>query len=156
MKRIKDVVIMFDVEVVRTNLSTCLRESTQMWYTKDLNHLKKKALRTLENDADHWCYVLLKKFKKFVVSTLNYLIIERYILNDVRANKNISSFVFSSHEIDESSEHNRFARSINLNLQCHNVWVNQEHRFLWWKHFDHDVFQKSRNEKKHLISHLYS
>ncbi len=29
-KRVKDVVIMFDVEVVRTNLSTCLRESTQI------------------------------------------------------------------------------------------------------------------------------
>ncbi len=29
-ERIKDVVIMFDVEAVRTNLSTCLRESTQV------------------------------------------------------------------------------------------------------------------------------
>ncbi len=29
-KRVKDVVIMFDVEIVRTNLSICLRESTQI------------------------------------------------------------------------------------------------------------------------------
>jgi hypothetical protein len=52
-KRVKDVVIMFDVEVVRTNLLTCLRESTQIWYTEKLSDLKKKTLRTLENDADH-------------------------------------------------------------------------------------------------------
>jgi hypothetical protein len=85
---------MFDVEVVRTNLSTCLRESTQMWYTEDLSDLEKKTLRTLKEDVDHWCNALLKKFKKFVVSALNYLIIERYTLNDVRTNRDISSFVF--------------------------------------------------------------
>jgi hypothetical protein len=93
-KRVKDVVIMFDVEVVRINLLTCLRDSTQMWYIESLSDLKKKILRTLNEEIDHWCNALLKKFKKFVASTLNYLIIERYILNDVRANRNISSFVF--------------------------------------------------------------
>jgi methionine synthase I (cobalamin-dependent) len=85
---------MSEAEIVRTNLSTCLRESAQIWYTEDLSDLKKKALRILKEEANHWCNVLLKKFKKFVASTLNYLTIERYILNDVRANRNISSFVF--------------------------------------------------------------
>jgi hypothetical protein len=85
---------MSDVEAVQTNLSTCLKGSAQIWYTEGLSDLKKKALRTLEDGADHWCNALLKKFKKFVASALNYLTTERYILNDVRANRDISSFVF--------------------------------------------------------------
>jgi hypothetical protein len=91
---VKDAMTMSDAEAVRINLSACLRETTQVWYIEDLSDLEKKALRTLEDDADHWCNALLKKFKKFVASALNYLTIERYILNDVRANRNISSFVF--------------------------------------------------------------
>ncbi len=93
-KKTKNVVIMFETNVVRTNLSICLRESAQVWYTKELNDLKKKTLRNLEKETDHWCNALLKKFKKFVVSILNYLTTKRYILDDVRVNKNIFSFVF--------------------------------------------------------------
>jgi hypothetical protein len=93
-KRIKNVVIMSETDAVRTNLSTCLRDSTQVWYIEDLSDLKKEALRTLDEDVDHWCNALLKKFKKFVAFVLNYLIIERYILNDVRVNRDIFSFVF--------------------------------------------------------------
>jgi hypothetical protein len=63
-ERVKDAIMMFDVEVVRTNLSTCLKESTQVWYTEELNDLKKKALRTLNESADHWCNALLKKIQK--------------------------------------------------------------------------------------------
>jgi hypothetical protein len=93
-KRVKDAMIMSNAEIVRTNLSICLRETTQVWYTEDLSDLEKKTLRTFDDDADHWCNALLKKFKKFVAFALNYLIIERYTLNDVRANRDISSFVF--------------------------------------------------------------
>jgi hypothetical protein len=93
-ERVKIAVIMFDVEIVRTNLSACLRETTHVWYIEDLSDIEKKALRIFEDDADHWCNVLLKKFKKSVASTLNYLITERYTLDDVRANRDISSFVF--------------------------------------------------------------
>jgi hypothetical protein len=59
----KDVVIMSNAEVVRTNLSTCLRETTQVWYTEDLSDLEKKTLRTFDDDADHWCNALLKNSK---------------------------------------------------------------------------------------------
>ncbi len=93
-KRVKNVVIMSDVDAVRTNLSTCLKESTQVWYTEELSDLEKKTLRILEEEVDHWCNALIKKFKKFVVSALNYLITEKYTLEDVKANRNISSFVF--------------------------------------------------------------
>jgi L-cysteine desulfidase len=52
-ERVKDAVIMFEAEVVRTNLSACLRGSVQVWYIEGLSDLEKKALRTLEDDVDH-------------------------------------------------------------------------------------------------------
>jgi hypothetical protein len=93
-ERIKNAVIMFEAKIVRTNLFACLRESAQMWYTEELSDLKKKTLRTLDEETNHWCNALLKKFKKFVVSALNYLITERYTLENVKTNRNIFSFVF--------------------------------------------------------------
>ncbi len=93
-ERIKNAVIMSGAETVRTNLSTCLRGSTQVWYIEGLSDLEKKTLRTFEEEIDHWCNVLFKKFKKSIASTLNYLTTERYTFDDVRANRDIFSFVF--------------------------------------------------------------
>ena len=93
-KRIKDVVTILSENVIRINLFTCLREIAQMWYTKEFNDLKKKVLRFLKNDTNRWCETLIKKFKQFVSSTFSNFISKRYILDDVRNKRNISSFVF--------------------------------------------------------------
>jgi hypothetical protein len=54
-----------------------------------------RRCHNVKSECDlHWCNILLKKFKKSVASTLNYLITEKYILDDVKANRNIPSFVF--------------------------------------------------------------
>ncbi len=82
---------MSETKIVRTNLFACLRESAQIWYIEELSDFEKKTLRTLDERANHWCNVLLKKFKKSMTFVLNYLIIERYTLNDVRVNRDIST-----------------------------------------------------------------
>ncbi len=115
MKRVKDAIIMSKAKVVRTNLSICLRESTQIWYIENLSDLEKKALRTLSDEVDHWCNALFKKFKKSVVSVLNYLITERYTLDDVQTNKNIFSFVF------QIMQHAKIVNIADLHEQL--IWV---------------------------------
>ncbi len=154
-KRIKNVVIMSETNAVRINLSACLRDSTQVWYTEDLSDLKKKALRTLENDANHWCNALLKKFKKFVAFALNYLIIERYTLNDVRANRNISSFVF------QIMRHAKVANIANLHDQltwAYNVIASELIKDI--DSFDENTsimtFLKNLKTKKDIWHRIYS
>jgi hypothetical protein len=90
------------------------RINSDMIY-KRFERLKKKNISHFKRKTNHWCNVLLKKFKKFVASTLNYLIIERYILNDVRANRNISSFIFQMM---------RHAKTVNIaDLHDQSIWV---------------------------------
>jgi hypothetical protein len=154
-KRVKNVMIMSDAEVVRINLSICLRETTQVWYTEDLSHLKKEALRTLDEDADHWCNALLKKFKKFVTSVLNYLIIERYILNDVRANRDIFNFVF------QIMRHVKIANITDLHEQL--TWTYNVIAFELFKNidsFDENIsimtFLKNLKTKKNTWHRIYT
>ena len=93
-KRIRDIVIIMKGEKIKINLFNCLRGVVQIWYTKNLSNLKKNALRFLNEGAEKWCEILIQKFKKSISSALQTFIIEKYILNDVRAQRNISSFVF--------------------------------------------------------------
>ena len=52
-ERIKDAMTTYEAETIRTNLSTCLRETAQIWYTEGLSDLEKQALRSLGEGADH-------------------------------------------------------------------------------------------------------
>jgi hypothetical protein len=153
-KRIKNVVIMSETDAVRINLSTCLRDSTQVWYIENLSDLKKKTLCTLDEDADHWCNALLKKFKKSMTSVFNYLIIERYILNDVRVNKNISSFVF------QIMKHAKVVNIIDLHDQL--IWIYNAIVFKLIKNInflDENIsimtFLKNLETKKNIWHRIY-
>ena len=94
-ERIKDAVTTYGAETVRANLSTCLRGTAQIWYTEGLSDLEKQALRSLGEGADHWCEALVKKFRQPVASALQKLSGEKYSLEDVKDQRDISSFVFS-------------------------------------------------------------
>jgi hypothetical protein len=154
-KRVKDVVIMSEAKIVRTNLFACLRESAQIWYIEELSDLEKKTLRTLDEETNHWCNALLKKFKKFVVSALNYLITERYILDDVRVNKNISSFVF------QIMRHTKVVNIVDLHDQLiwvYNAIVSKLARNI--NSFDENtstmIFLKNLEIKKNIWHRIYS
>jgi hypothetical protein len=154
-KRVKNAMIMFDVDIVRINLSACLRETTQVWYIENSSDLKEEALRTFENDVDYWCNALLKKFKKFVAFALNYLIIERYTLNDVRKNRNISNFVF------QIMRHAKAANIANLHDQltwAYNVIASELIKDI--DLFDENIsimtFLKNLKTKKDIWHRIYS
>ena len=93
-KRVKDIVSIHEDEKMKTNLFSCLKGNAQIWYTENLNDFEKKALRSLKK-TDRWCFALIKKFKQFVISTLQALSSDKYTLDDVRNKRDISSFVFS-------------------------------------------------------------
>ena len=94
-ERIKDAVNMYTADKVRSNLSSCLRGTAQIWYTEGLSDLEKEALRSLGTGAEKWCDALTKKFKQSVSSALQSLSSESYSLDDLRNKRDMSSFVFS-------------------------------------------------------------
>ena len=93
-KRIRDTITIVETEKIKSNFSNCFRKSIQIWYTKRFFDLKKEALRSLKKKAERWCDALIKKFKRSISSALQVLITKRYILKNVRNQKNIFSFVF--------------------------------------------------------------
>ena len=40
-KKIKNAMITYEIETIKTNLSTCLRDTVQIWYIENFSDLKK-------------------------------------------------------------------------------------------------------------------
>ena len=94
-KKIKNAVITYEIETIKINLSTCLRDTVQIWYIEDFSDLKKQTLRFFDEKTDHWCEAFIKKFRQSMIFAFQKLSEKKYSLNDVKNHKNISNFVFS-------------------------------------------------------------
>jgi hypothetical protein len=81
--RVKDFVMTKEVEIVRNNLYTCLRESVMTWYTIEVFEKKKKFLK-MKNNIDVWKRYLLKRFRERLNVTMITIIRKRYILKNAR------------------------------------------------------------------------
>ena len=91
---IKDAVITKSAETVKTNLSSCLQESTLIWYIEGLNDLEQHILRGTGKGVDLWCTALIDKFKESISTALDNITREAYTIEDVRKKRDISSYVF--------------------------------------------------------------
>ena len=62
-ERAKDIVAIWRRELVRQNLSTCLKEAALAWYTSELV-ADQKRLITLGHGIDEWEHMLVRRFGK--------------------------------------------------------------------------------------------
>ena len=94
-KKIKNAIITYEIETIRTNLSTCLRDTVQIWYIESFSDLKKQTFRSFDEKTDHWCEIFIKKFRQSVTFAFQKFSKKKYFLNDVKSHRDISNFVFS-------------------------------------------------------------
>ena len=79
--RIKEMARVKGAELLRNNLSTCLRGEALEWHTSQLTDNEKRLL-TYGNDVDEWCAALLERFGPTKQSGMAIIARERYTLND--------------------------------------------------------------------------
>jgi hypothetical protein len=80
--KVKNFAIAKEVEIIRNNLYTCLREFIMTWYTAEVSKEEKEFFK-IKNNIDVWKRYLLKKFwKRFNVIMIT-ITREKYILDDV-------------------------------------------------------------------------
>jgi hypothetical protein len=85
-KRIKKMIIVLESEMIKKNLSFCLRESVLMWHTIELFDVSKRIL-SYEENVDEWVQTLIARFKiQATTATIN-LLKERYTLTDAERNR---------------------------------------------------------------------
>ncbi len=82
-ERVKNFAIAKEIETVRNNLYTCLRESIMTWYTTEISEEEKELLK-MKNNIEIWKRYLLKRFKERSNVAMITITRERYILENAR------------------------------------------------------------------------
>ena len=91
-ERIRDLIIIKDDDVVRINLNTCFRDTALIWYTIELKSLKRFDFRNLDVD-ESWIKKLKQRFKSNHVVVINFLISKRFIIVDVRNDREFFNYI---------------------------------------------------------------
>jgi hypothetical protein len=111
--RIRNIAIIKEIETVRSNLYTCLRDTVMIWYTAELFEEAKELVRT-KNNLDVWKCYLIKRFQDRLNVTMITIIRKRYIMNDARRRRKSREYV---------SVIMRTARSIELRSKSHQIMM---------------------------------
>lgn len=130
-ERIKNVIEIKEQEIVRTNLNTCLRDDSLIWYTVKLTKLERLVLRQINNQ---WIRMLIKWFKSNHSAAINALIRERYILTDLQNQR--ESFAYIQSMIS-------YAKNASFDSQFHQlIWA--------WRNVDAELKRDISTSTKNI------
>jgi hypothetical protein len=79
-------IIVLELEMIKKNLSFCLRESVLMWHIVELFDVFRRIL-FYEKNVDEWIQTLTIRFKTQAITMTINLLRERYILRDAEKNR---------------------------------------------------------------------
>jgi hypothetical protein len=85
-ERIKKMIIILESEMIKKNLSSCLRESVLMWHTVELFDVSRRILFYEEN-VNEWIQTFIVRFKTQITIVIVNLLKERYILTNAKRNR---------------------------------------------------------------------
>ena len=88
----KSIVTTKGAALVRTNLHRCLRGDAQAWYITELSHAQRLNLHGGHN-LRHWEKDLTARFKMNATEAMSLLAEDRYTVDDVRRERQVSSYV---------------------------------------------------------------
>ena len=91
-EKIKNLIITKKQKIVRVNFNICFRNFVFIWYIATFNRLKRFDLRNFFFDED-WIKKLIKRFKSNYFIVIDFFIVERYTIVDVRNERDSSKYV---------------------------------------------------------------
>ena len=88
--RLKNVNSVREENKLRLIISQCLRDIVLIWHSTELFDVEKEIYRDMF--LQNWCNVLIKRFKKRILATFNFIQTTKYTLQDARMQKNSKVF----------------------------------------------------------------
>jgi ribosomal protein L17 len=85
-ERIKKMIIVLEFEMIKKNLSSCLRESALMWHIAKLFDVFRRILFYEEN-VNEWAQTFIARFKTQITIATANLLKERYILTNAERHR---------------------------------------------------------------------
>ena len=104
-KRIKNIVTIIEIEKMKINFSNCFRKIVQIWYIEKLFEFKKKALRSLNENVEKWCNILILKIQTINVFSPSSFHHETIYLKWHTESEKYIEFRISDYETREKNEY---------------------------------------------------
>ena len=118
-ERIRNLIVIKSEKLIRINLNICFFDYALIWYISELKTLNRVDLRNFFLEKD-WIKKFKLRFKLNHFAVIDALVFERYILVDVRSDRESSSYVQQI-----------VSHVMNANFQ------NTHQQFIWaWKNLD--------------------
>ena len=131
---VKSIATVKGASLVRINLHRCFRGTAQSWYIVELSKSQRSDLHNGQN-LRHWENALTERFKINEVEALMLLHEDKYIVEDVRRQREVFSYVQSV------VRHNKEAGIMSVSQQLH--WV--------WSHLDPGLQRDVIRSGRHII-----
>ena len=80
-KKVKKMIIVFDVEQTRRNLFFCLKDTILMWHTVELSNITRRIL-IYEKNVNEWMTILITRFKFQTATATTQLFRKTYIMKN--------------------------------------------------------------------------
>ena len=90
-EKIKEMIIIFDVEQIRRNLFFCLKDTIFMWHTIELLNITRRIL-IYEKNVNEWITALIIRFKFQTTTTTTQLLRKTYIMKNVRKRRKFQKY----------------------------------------------------------------
>ena len=131
-ERVRQMIIILSLELVRRNLSFCLRETALDWHISKLIEDNRRLL-IYEEEVDEWARKLVERFKKSFSTIMIILLRERYDMNDARKNREPRKYaqiiIRTAKSIEIISIFNQLYmiyNELNVKFQRDLVWSTQD------------------------------
>ena len=111
----KSIAISKNNRLVRTNLHRCFQDDVQTWYIDEINELQRSDLKK-NHELKNWEKCLIKRFKMSESKIMKLLAENKYIIENVRKQRTITSYVQSV------IRHAKNADFTTINNQLNWVW----------------------------------
>lgn len=90
-ERMKEMAVVLKANIVRRNLSSCLRGIALMWHTAELFDITKRIL-TYGEGVEEWVQALITRFKPQASTATAALLKERYTMEDARRHRELREY----------------------------------------------------------------
>ena len=90
--RMKNMIVVKNVELIHQNFYICFRDTIFAWYTSILIENQKRFVK-LSDNVDEWVKVLHKRFKKLISIVMIIITRERYTMKNARRKRKSMKYV---------------------------------------------------------------
>lgn len=142
--------MIFKPDLIKWNLSICLKENAFIWHTIELTKIFRKIF-IYEKNVEEWVQTLIQKFKQQIATATANFLKKSYIINNVWKLRKSKKICLKNNSIDQNNSNEFNVQSTKYNLQRNKnqpqkkIEKINKHTYFEW------IFKENERMQKNLM-----